>query len=190
MHPVLAQPATAAPLSEAADIVFTNGKVNTVDVSNSWVEAIAVRGNKIVYAGDNAGAAAFVGDATESIDLGGKLMLPCFVEGHFHTTMQGIIMHGPDLQTDSMDELVAKLKEYAEANPGPEFINGWGVRVNTYSAAYGIGVEDKIGSIEKGKLADLIVLDKNLFDIDPHDIYKANVMLTILDGKVRYRDGL
>jgi len=65
-----------------------------------------------------------------------------------------------------------------------------------YSAAgitafhdFGIGVEDKIGSLEVGKLADLIVLDENVFDIDPHDIYKEKVELTMMDGKVRH-DGL
>jgi hypothetical protein len=34
------------------------------------------------------------------------------------------------------------------------------------------------------------VLDQSLFEIDPHDIYKAKVLLTIMDGKVRHRDGL
>jgi len=115
-----------------ADFVFTNGKVYTVDKENSWAEAVAVRGSEIVYVGDNAGAEALAGEATEKIDLTGKLMLPGFVEGHFHTTTQGIILHGPDLQTDSMDELLAKLKKYADANPDLKFINGWGVRPNLY----------------------------------------------------------
>ena len=60
------------------------------------------------------------------------------------------------------------------------------IRANTYGAAYGAAVEDKIGSIKVGKLADLIVLEKNLFDIDPHDIHKTKVLLTIMDGKVRH----
>jgi len=125
----LAQVAQAA---DPADFVFTNGKVYTVDKENSWAEAVAVRGAEIIYVGDNAGADALAGDATEKIDLGGKLMLPGFVEGHFHTTTQGIILHGPDLQTDSMEELLAKLKKYADDNPDLKFINGWGVRPNTY----------------------------------------------------------
>jgi len=124
--------ATTSAAVAPADFVFTNGKVYTVDQSNSWAEAVAVRGNAIVYVGDDAGAAAFVGDGTEAIDLDGKLMLPGFVEGHFHTTSQGIILHGLDLQTDSMDELLARLKEYADANPDLGFIHGWGVRPNTY----------------------------------------------------------
>ncbi len=127
--PTAAQLATVA---EAADFVFTNGKVYTVDAANSWAQAVAVRGNKIVYVGDDAGVEALIGDGTEKIDLGGKLMLPGFVEGHFHTTTQGIILHGPDLQTDTMDELLAKLKKYADDNPDLNFINGWGVRPNTY----------------------------------------------------------
>jgi len=124
------QKAPAPALS--ADLVFTNGKVYTVDAASSWAQAVAVRGDEIVYVGDDAGAQALIGDGTETIDLGGKLMLPGFVEGHFHTTSQGIVLHGPDLQTDSMDELLAKLKAYADANPDVEFINGWGVRPNTY----------------------------------------------------------
>ena len=64
------------------------------------------------------------------------------------------------------------------------------IRANTYGAAYGIGVEDRIGSLKAGKLADLIVLDKNLFDIDPHDIYNTKVLMTMMDGVVRHRDGL
>ncbi len=117
---------------QSADFVFTNGKVYTVNPDQPWAEAVAVKGNEIVYVGDDAGAAAFAGSGTESIDLGGKLMLPGFVEGHFHTTSQGIILHGLDLQTDTMDELLARLKEYADANPDLEFIGGWGVRPNTY----------------------------------------------------------
>lgn len=50
------QTATPAPAVEAADFVFTHGKVYTVDESNSWAEAVAVRGNEIVYVGDSVGA--------------------------------------------------------------------------------------------------------------------------------------
>ncbi|MXN63865.1 amidohydrolase family protein [Stappia sp. GBMRC 2046] len=129
---IVATGVASAQTAQPADFVFTNGKVYTVDKDNSWAEAVAVRGNEIVYVGDDTGAEALVGDGTETINLEGRMMLPGFVEGHFHTTTQGIILHGPDLQTDTMDELLAKLKEYADANPDLEFINGWGVRPNLY----------------------------------------------------------
>lgn len=53
-------------------------------------------------------------------------------------------------------------------------------------AAYQLGLDNKIGSIEVGKLADLVVLDKNLFDVAPHEIYKAKVAMTVMNGQVRH----
>ena len=52
-----------------------------------------------------------------------------------------------------------------------------------------LAYEDKInGSIEVGKAADLIVLDQNLFDVDPMKIKDVSVLLTLLDGEPVYRD--
>ena len=67
-----------------ADYVFTNGKVYTVDETQPWAEAVAVRGNKIVYVGDADGANAYVGGRTKTFDLDGKMLLPGFVSGHDH----------------------------------------------------------------------------------------------------------
>jgi len=44
------------------------------------------------------------------------------------------------------------------------------------------------GSLEQGKYADLIVLDRNLFEIDVYDIHRANVLLTVLAGRDVWRD--
>lgn len=41
-----------------------------------------------------------------------------------------------------------------------------------------------------GKKADLVALSQNPCEIDPHDIYNANLLLTIMDGVVRHRDGM
>lgn len=64
------------------------------------------------------------------------------------------------------------------------------IRANTWGAAYGTGVEDRLGSLEVGKKADLIVLDQNLFEIDPHEIHNTNVELTMMNGVVRHREGM
>jgi len=37
---------------------------------------------------------------------------------------------------------------------------------------------------------DLFVLDQNLFDIDPHDIHKAKVEMTMMNDVIRHQDGL
>jgi predicted amidohydrolase YtcJ len=58
------------------------------------------------------------------------------------------------------------------------------VHANTLGAAYQIRLDDKVGSVEVGKLADLIVLDRDIFAGDPHDIHAATVTTTMVNGKV------
>src|SRR5690606_36523958 len=53
----------------------------------------------------------------------------------------------------------------------------------TINAAYVNSQEDVTGSIEVGKYGDLIVLDRNLFDISPEQISDAKVLVTLLGGK-------
>ena len=58
----------------------------------------------------------------------------------------------------------------------------------TINAAYVNFQDDKTGSIEPGKLADLIVLDRNLFTIKPEAISDAKVVLTLLGGQPVHGD--
>ena len=58
------------------------------------------------------------------------------------------------------------------------------VRLFTTDSAYASFEEDKKGSLEIGKCADLVVLDKNIYEIDPNDIINTNVLMTVLDGKI------
>lgn len=60
----------------------------------------------------------------------------------------------------------------------------------TLAAAYTIGMDDIVGSIEVGKRADLVVLERNLFDVEPHDIGETAVNLTMMNGQVTHRDGI
>ncbi|MFK7732769.1 MAG: amidohydrolase [Pseudomonadales bacterium] len=57
----------------------------------------------------------------------------------------------------------------------------------TIDAAYQMHMDDKIGSIEVGKLADLVQLDRDIFAADPHDIHTIEVVMTMMDGKVVYK---
>jgi predicted amidohydrolase YtcJ len=60
------------------------------------------------------------------------------------------------------------------------------VHANTLGAAHQIRLDQKVGSLEVGKLADVIVLDKNILDIDPHEIHSAKVDLTMMNGQIRH----
>src|SRR5690606_24029091 len=69
---------------QPADLLITGGKIYTVNDRQPLVEAVAVRGNRIVYAGAGAEAEKYNGDDTRRIDLAGKVMIPGFIEGHGH----------------------------------------------------------------------------------------------------------
>jgi hypothetical protein len=59
----------------------------------------------------------------------------------------------------------------------------------TIWAAYAAFQEHVLGSIEKGKLADFTILDRDIMEIEPGEILKTNVLYTIVAGKTRYRKG-
>jgi len=61
------------------------------------------------------------------------------------------------------------------------------IEAYTLGAAYSAHRETREGSLEEGKLADLIVLDQDLFKIEPNEIHKTKVLLTMVGGKVVFQ---
>ncbi len=61
------------------------------------------------------------------------------------------------------------------------------IEAYTINNAYVMRMEDKIGSIEVGKYADMVVFNENLFEIEPHTIHEAKVYETIMNGVTRYK---
>lgn len=52
------------------------------------------------------------------------------------------------------------------------------------SSAYGTFREDELGTLEEGKLADIVVLDRNFFEVPVEEIMDTKVLLTMVDGKI------
>lgn len=117
--------------SQAADFVLRNGAVYTMESKNPKAEAIAVTGKKISYVGTNKGAEALIGKNTKVIDLKGQMLLPGFVESHIHPTL-AILTLGADLQSDSVNEVLGKIKAWADANPDAKLIQGFGWRYTLF----------------------------------------------------------
>ena len=63
------------------------------------------------------------------------------------------------------------------------------IAMYTINAAYQTHQERETGSIEVGKLADLVILERNLFAIAPRDIHAVRVMRTILEGMTVFERG-
>jgi predicted amidohydrolase YtcJ len=114
-----------------ADRVFTNGKIYTVNEAQPWAEAVAVKGDKIIFVGDAKGVKGFIGDKTETTDLAGKMMLPGFIDGHLHMMAGGLMARGVNLETDDKEELLARIRKFAEDTKG-DVVVAYGWRLHLY----------------------------------------------------------
>jgi predicted amidohydrolase YtcJ len=70
--------------AKAADAVFRNGYVYTVDERDSVERAVAVRNGKIVYVGGNRGVRRYIGPGTKVTNLRGRMMMPGLQDVHIH----------------------------------------------------------------------------------------------------------
>jgi hypothetical protein len=114
--------------NEPADLIISGGKIYTMNEAKPEVEAVAVRGDKIIFTGNAKEADAFKGENTKFIDLKGKTMTPGLIEGHGHLFGVGYNLLQLDLMgIQNFDELVAKVKEAAaKAKPGDWILGrGW-----------------------------------------------------------------
>ena len=80
------QSGTLLPAVEPADLLLTNAYVYTVDNSRTVAEAVAIRGNEIIYVGSGDGAGEFIGNNTAVRALGGRMLMPGLHDMHIHAT--------------------------------------------------------------------------------------------------------
>ena len=69
---------------EAADTVFTNGFIYTVDENRTWADSVAIKDGILIAVGTQDDIAEYIGEATKQIDLDGAMMLPGFHDVHLH----------------------------------------------------------------------------------------------------------
>ncbi|MEQ9568682.1 MAG: amidohydrolase [Longimicrobiales bacterium] len=131
----------------AADLVLTDARVYTLDWSppgpegtpaadaphdpeRGWqpdASTVAMRGNRIVYVGDAAGVADFVGPETRTLELGGAVVLPGLVDSHTHVAELGRNLSRIDLVgVETEAEAIARVVERAAEVPAGEWIVGAG----------------------------------------------------------------
>ena len=107
-----------------------------------------------------------------------------------------IIACGSDWSVTSMNPLdaiqIAVTRRGLADGPGTAWIPEEVVDLPLMIAGYTINgayvnfQEHETGSIEVGKSADLVVLDRNLFEIPRHEIHNVKVLLTMLEGREVY----
>jgi len=116
----------------AADIVFTNGKIYTVNEKHPWVEAVAVKDGRLMEVGSARDMAALAGEKTRVVDLGGAFAMPGFIDDHIHPAQPYLHEEGGALLfPERFDErqIAEAVAAYLKKNPKAPYIVGekWAV---------------------------------------------------------------
>ncbi len=113
--------------TDTADLVLAGGRVVTLDPDLGEVEAIAVRGSRIIATGSSDEMRALAGDGAEIIELDGRLAIPGFIEGHGHFVGLGEARLTLDLSgTTSWSQIVGLVRDAAADAPEGAWITGRG----------------------------------------------------------------
>ncbi|MBS1567428.1 MAG: amidohydrolase, partial [Bacteroidetes bacterium] len=122
-----------SPVAVAADIIYINGKIITVDSANSIAQAVAVKDGKILAVGSMSAVNAYKGASTVVEDLGGKTMIPGIVDGHSHfmslSRSKSLNLSAPPVGNIlSIADIVAALKKFKADKhiAAGEWISGYG----------------------------------------------------------------
>jgi predicted amidohydrolase YtcJ len=111
----------------APDLILTNAVVYAADAARSRHEAVAVAGGRIVAAGSAAEVADLAGPGTEVLDLGGRLVLPGFIDAHMHASSAAEELFDVSLAgLRSVAECVAAVARFAAEHPELPAIRGFG----------------------------------------------------------------
>lgn len=112
----------ASAIAQSADLVIQHGRILTMDASRTTASAIAVKDNAILFVGDDAAAAAFIGAQTQVIDAQGQTILPGLHDVHIHPLFAiDPVYDGEKSECNfagasvNMDETVAKLQACLDA---------------------------------------------------------------------------
>jgi predicted amidohydrolase YtcJ len=119
--------APASAQTQRATLVLVNGHIVTVDSTKPEAQAVAIAGDRIIAVGTNEEIRRLVSSGTQTIDLGGRLAVPGFIEGHGHFMGLGQSKLQLDLtRARNWDDIVAMVRAAAEKAPRGEWILGRG----------------------------------------------------------------
>ncbi|MDQ0921935.1 putative amidohydrolase YtcJ [Pseudarthrobacter sp. W1I19] len=107
--------------------LYRNARVFTADESAPWAEAFVVDAGRLTHIGTNASAQGAAGETAEVIDLGGRLVVPGFIDAHTHVMMLGEAL-GKVALTDarSLSDIQERLSAARAADTGAPRVLGRG----------------------------------------------------------------
>ncbi len=134
----------------SADLLITNAKVYTVNAKQPWAEAVAVRGDRIVFVGSAMDARRFTGSKTKVMDAGGRLVLPGIEDNHVHFTSGSRSLEKVDLDgAKTIGAMQQRIKAFAQSHPDSSWVQGRGWMYASFP-----------GNLPDKKFLDAVVSDR------------------------------
>jgi predicted amidohydrolase YtcJ len=112
---------------ESADVVFKHGNIYTVNERQPHAQAVAVKGDRIIFVGSDEEVKMYEGKGTRVVDLHGRTVVPGMTDSHYHLLGVGQRELTLNLEgTTNLEDFLAKIKARVDrAKPG-EWITGRG----------------------------------------------------------------
>jgi predicted amidohydrolase YtcJ len=118
---------SAATGAETAQTVFLNGNIYTMNERQPRAQAIAVKGDRIVFVGSNADAKKYRAAETKTIDLGGKTVVPGLTDSHCHIFGIGEREMNLNLEgANTLEDFLARVKERVATTERGKWVTGRG----------------------------------------------------------------
>ena len=116
--------------NNSPELILINGRIATVDRSRPFAEAVAIQNGRFISVGSNEEIMRLRASNTETIDLGGRTVIPGLNDSHMHP-IRGGLNYNMELRWDgvpSLADALRMLKEQAQRTPPPQWvrvIGGW-----------------------------------------------------------------
>ncbi len=121
---LLILPAVLFP-QQYADVIYTNGRIWTVDSARPEAEAVAVIGGRIAAVGSSKAIDKWKGSKTKVVDLKRRRVLPGFIDNHTHFMTGGFQLQSVDLRTAGDEQAFARIiGQRAKERPGTWITGG------------------------------------------------------------------
>ena len=143
---------------DAADIVIRNARVYTVDKERPSAQAVAVRGDRILWVGSDQDSGRYVGDSTKVIDAGGRMMLPGFIDSHLHVKISGGASVLRIANANSLAEIQKQVHDFSEQHPEMKWIEADGWNYSAFPNGTLPTSKDLVG-LTRGRPAFLVAYD-------------------------------
>lgn len=113
------------PAVPGADLVVTNARIWTGDLAQPWAQALAVKGERLLFVGSDNTVKGYIQKDTKHIDAKGQMLTPGFIDSHVHFIDAGLNLASVQLREANTKALfIQRIADFAKTVPSGTWITG------------------------------------------------------------------